>query len=97
MTESREQSVIRELLSSYVDSLLDDGDDRLKEFVAAHPEHARELVALARVARAVLAAFGAIHPDPARQEQSLHAVRARFDGREHTGLTGWWHRLRGET
>ena len=97
MNDDREKSVIRELLSSYVDSLLDDGEDRLKEFVTAHPEHARELVALARVARAVLAAFGAIRPDPEREAQSLEAVRAKYEALQSKGVSGWWRRLRGET
>ena len=98
MTEDRSQSVIRELLSSYVDSLLDEHEDRLKEFVEAHPEHARELVPMAHAARAVLYAFGAIHPGAGVEEESLRAVRARFDEyHRHHGVSGWWHRLRGQT
>lgn len=96
MSDDRAQSVIRELLSSYVDSLLEDNEDRLKEFVTAHPEHARELVPLARAARSVLYAFGAIHPGATREQQSLRAVQARFhEFHRHHGVSGWWHRLRG--
>jgi len=94
MIENREHSVIVELLSSYVDSLLDSNEDRLKEFVSAHPEHARQLVPLARVARLILASVGAIHPDPELERQSLHALSTQFEQRrEADGFGGRWRRL----
>jgi len=98
MPENREQSVTVELLSNYVDSLLDSDDDKLKEFVTAHPEHARQLVPLARIARLILASLRAIRPDPQREQQSLHALHTQFEERRRGGgFRGLWSRLLGKT
>lgn len=94
MPENREHSVTIELLSNYVDSLLDNEEDKLREFIAAHPEHARQLTPLARVARLILASLKAIHPNPARERQSLHALHIQFEERRKGGgFRGWLSRL----